>query len=148
MKSFKMLMMAAFTILSVAVFAQDTNKTTMQKHKMEQAKYCCPMHADITSDKPGKCSNCGMDLTKSKKEKMKMETMKMYSCPMHPEVTSDKPGKCTKCGMDLTKSKKEHMNMDHKKDYTCPMHADVTSDKPGACSKCGMDLKKAKAKTD
>ena len=32
----------------------------------EQAKdvYTCPMHPDVTSDKPGKCSKCGMDLVK------------------------------------------------------------------------------------
>lgn len=28
------------------------------------ATYVCPMHADITSDKPAKCSKCGMDLKK------------------------------------------------------------------------------------
>lgn len=28
------------------------------------AVYVCPMHADITSDKPAKCSKCGMDLKK------------------------------------------------------------------------------------
>ncbi|HMU09712.1 MAG TPA: heavy metal-binding domain-containing protein [Ferruginibacter sp.] len=28
------------------------------------AAYSCPMHADVVSDKPGKCSKCGMDLTK------------------------------------------------------------------------------------
>jgi hypothetical protein len=28
--------------------------------------YTCPMHADITSDKAGKCSKCGMDLKASK----------------------------------------------------------------------------------
>ncbi|MCL5105270.1 MAG: hypothetical protein M1133_14325 [Armatimonadetes bacterium] len=26
------------------------------------AKYTCPMHPEVTSDKPGKCSKCGMDL--------------------------------------------------------------------------------------
>lgn len=26
------------------------------------ASYACPMHADVTNDKPGKCSKCGMDL--------------------------------------------------------------------------------------
>ena len=26
--------------------------------------YACPMHKDIKSDKPGKCSKCGMDLEK------------------------------------------------------------------------------------
>ncbi|WP_436536541.1 heavy metal-binding domain-containing protein [Klebsiella pneumoniae] len=24
--------------------------------------YSCPMHSDVTSNKPGKCSKCGMDL--------------------------------------------------------------------------------------
>lgn len=52
-----------------------------------------------------------MDLTKSKKEQMKMELMNMYSCLMHPEVTSDKPGKSSKCGMELAESGKEEMKM-------------------------------------
>jgi periplasmic mercuric ion binding protein len=60
------------------------------------AVYACPMHAEVTSDAPGKCSKCGMDLVKSAKE-----PMKMYSCPMHADEKSDKPGKCSKCGMDL-----------------------------------------------
>lgn len=29
--------------------------------------YACPMHADVTSDKPGKCPKCGMDLVPSDK---------------------------------------------------------------------------------
>ncbi|MGH2379491.1 MAG: NADH-quinone oxidoreductase subunit J [Candidatus Limnocylindria bacterium] len=28
----------------------------------ESKKYSCPMHADVTSDKPGKCPKCGMAL--------------------------------------------------------------------------------------
>ncbi len=68
--------------------------------------YCCPMHADVTSAEPGKCGKCGMDLTKSKKEQMKMEVMKQYSCPMHADVKSDKPGKCSKCNMDLKENNK------------------------------------------
>lgn len=63
--------------------------------------YCCSMHPEVTSDKPGKCAKCGMSLSLSTKEKMKAEVMKMYSCPMHADVTSDKAGKCSKCGMDL-----------------------------------------------
>ena len=27
-----------------------------------QKAYVCPMHPEVTSDKPGKCSKCGMDL--------------------------------------------------------------------------------------
>jgi multidrug efflux pump subunit AcrA (membrane-fusion protein) len=29
-----------------------------------KAVYTCPMHPEVTSDKPGKCSKCGMDLVK------------------------------------------------------------------------------------
>jgi uncharacterized paraquat-inducible protein A len=109
MKSIKMLMMAALTILSVSVFAQDStnHKMKMQKVKSEKMKYSCPMHPEVTSDKPGKCSKCGMDLIRSKKEQMKMEVMKLY--------TSDKPGKCSKCGMDLKENKAGHSKHQHSK---------------------------------
>lgn len=30
----------------------------------QKAAYSCPMHPEVTSDKPGKCSKCGMDLVK------------------------------------------------------------------------------------
>ena len=133
-------MVAAITILSVSVFAQDTAKHKMSKHQTDKMKYSCPMHPEVTSDKPGKCSKCGMDLVLSKKDHMKMGSTKMYSCPMHPGITSDKPGKCAKCGMELVKSGKEKMKMETMKMYTCPMHPDITSDKPGKCSKCGMAL--------
>lgn len=63
------------------------------------AAYSCPMHPDITSSEAGKCSKCGMSLTASKKEEMKMQ--QLYKCPMHADVTSDKEGKCSKCGMAL-----------------------------------------------
>lgn len=97
--------------------------TFAQKAKADSAKnkastviitnYTCPMHPDITSDKPGKCSKCGMDLNLSPKEKMKREVMKIYTCPMHPDVTSSKPGKCTKCNMDLKEKKGDHSNHQH-----------------------------------
>jgi glutamine amidotransferase PdxT len=104
--------MKQLMIIAIAVITSFTAAAQHGKHMpvadttiKQKAIYSCSMHPEITSNKPGKCSKCGMDLTKSKKEQMKMEVMKMYSCPMHPEVTSDKPGKCSKCGMDLTKVK-------------------------------------------
>ena len=33
------------------------------------AKYACPMHPDVTSNKPGKCSKCGMTLERVKARK-------------------------------------------------------------------------------
>lgn len=139
MKTIKILfaMMIAFTtVQSVNAQKAKTNTATNQGTTVVTNNYTCPMHPDVVSDKPGKCSKCGMDLTLSPKEKMKMEVMKTYSCPMHPNVTSNKPGKCSECGMALTRVKA----------YSCPMHPEVVSNKPGKCTKCGMDLTEVKNK--
>ena len=39
-----------------------------EKHKGENktSTYTCSMHPEVTSDKPGKCSKCGMELIKKK----------------------------------------------------------------------------------
>lgn len=31
-----------------------------------KATYVCPMHSEVSSDKPGKCPKCGMDLVPKK----------------------------------------------------------------------------------
>ncbi len=73
------------------------------------AAYSCPMHSDVISDKPGKCSKCGMDM------KEKMEQITVYSCPMKCEgdKTYDKAGKCPKCGMNLKEKKEDHSGHKH-----------------------------------
>lgn len=125
---------------SHAAFAQKAKATSKESKASTTitTNYICPMHPDISMDKPGKCSKCGMDLTISKKEQMKMEVMKLYTCPMHPDVVGDKAGTCSKCGMDLVE----------KKTYTCSMHPDIISNKAGACSKCGMELVEKKTSVD
>lgn len=47
-----------------AVTAAATTQPTTQP-----AAFVCPMHPDVTSDKPAKCSKCGMDLVAKKVEK-------------------------------------------------------------------------------
>lgn len=77
----------------------ETAALKKERLKQEVTKtYTCPMHPDEVSSKPGNCSKCGMSLTLSSKEKMKLG----YYCPMHPDVKSDKEGKCPNCGMALT----------------------------------------------
>lgn len=108
-----MLMMAALTILSFTVAAQNKTAHKTKVNAVASAKYVCPMHPGVTSDKPGKCTQCGMDLVKAKKEKSAPMAMKMYACSMHPEITSDKPGKCSKCGMDLSEVASNHGSKKH-----------------------------------
>src|SRR5688500_4963403 len=63
------------------------------------AKYFCPMHPEVESDKPGDCPKCGMALERNPGWVGSGKTM--YTCPMHPEVQQDHPGDCPKCGMPL-----------------------------------------------
>jgi transcription initiation factor IIE alpha subunit len=137
MKKYIMLLIAALTIGSITVSAQE--KAGKKDTTQHVALYTCPMHPNVTSDKPGKCPQCGMDLSLSTKEEMKKEVTKNYTCPVHTDIVSAKPGKCPLCKKKLVLSKEE-MKMEVMKTYTCSMHPDVTSDKPGKCPKCGMDL--------
>lgn len=146
MKPVTMLLMAALSITSIGVFAQEKagRKDTMPHAKV----YTCPTHDQVKANKPGNCPICGMKLQLSQKEAMKMAVTKNYVCPMHPEEKSDKPGTCPKCGMTLNLSPKEKMKAAVMNGYTCPMHADITSDKEGKCPKCGMKLTKVAKKTN
>ncbi len=72
-------------------------------------------HADVVSDKPGKCPKCEMDLVPTdtvahgkiaeenwrKQRSASAPGMKDMDMPEHPDVHEPKPGKCPKCEMDL-----------------------------------------------
>jgi len=47
--------------------AGDTLQTGMKADSALAAGYACPMHPEETSDKPGKCGKCGMDLEPKQK---------------------------------------------------------------------------------
>jgi hypothetical protein len=78
--------------------AGETETTVAEEEPaLEGAVYTCPMHPDVTSDEPGECPECGMDLV-VREGSLEAVT---YTCPMHPEVMSDEPGECPECGMNL-----------------------------------------------
>ncbi len=65
MKTRFFLMLFVIVTLSITLSAcssQDKKSSTTEQPKTEKAVYTCPMHPEITSDKPGQCPKCGMDL--------------------------------------------------------------------------------------
>lgn len=130
------ILLVALTV-TLPSFAQKAN-TPKTKPTAIQVQYSCPMHPEVVSDKPGKCSKCNMDLTLSKKEQMKAEVTKTYTCPIHKEFVSDHAGTCPKCKKQLVvdrRGSKQAATV-----YSCSMHPDVASDKPGKCPVCNMNL--------
>ena len=85
--------------------SQPKNKPSIVRSEKMKSIYTCPMHPEVTSRKPDKCSKCGMNLVKKQLEQVRKKQKASYSCPMHPDVRSDKPGDCPKCGMTLDKIK-------------------------------------------
>jgi len=151
MKSFKILMMAVLTIVSVSVYAQTStshsvalidrlgicqrvgtslNLTPKEKMKMEVMKIYISPNA-VTSDMICNLSNNVATLNLTAKEKMKMEAMKIATFPLNPYVTNGKNYICPKESMDL-----KAMNMDS----ICPWVNVSTGDKQFSCLYCSSAL--------
>jgi len=79
-------------------------ETQGQPAPEKKALYRCPMHPTYTSDKPGSCAICGMDLVPVEKEEQATPPAAkkkiMYRSTMNPNEVSDKPGKDS-MGMEM-----------------------------------------------
>src|SRR4030095_7354390 len=91
--------------------------------------YTCSMHPEVTSDKPGQCPKCDMDLIK-KEEKDKDKSMNMKDCmDKCKEMVCDKEkclgesGACKNC-KDSCKNmmKKDEKKMDKDCKSDCMKH--------------------------
>jgi len=138
MKTSKILLTALIIGLFTVTVAQAQNndETKAKKEMKKEASYTCSMHPDEKSNKPGKCSQCGMALVMIDMEKGNMDHGKMNHDHM-------KNG-----NMDMNKMEKKSGDMDN--GYMCPMkcEGEKAYAEAGNCPKCGMGLKKVEMKND
>ncbi|NIM57989.1 MAG: YHS domain-containing protein [Candidatus Aminicenantes bacterium] len=92
-------------------FLENPEKYIQKKEEMK-AVYTCPMHPEVKSDKPGKCSKCGMKLEKKMMHKEKMEHKEQM---MHKEKMEHKEK------MHAHMHKQTHMHREAKEKQCCPM---------------------------
>ena len=98
-------LLIVLAIISFVVVRKAFNHSPTHMSKTSKKDlYYCAMHPSITSDKPGQCPICHMDLQKSddstKSEKTTQEKkLLFYRHPMQPNVTSPVPAK-DEMGMD------------------------------------------------
>ncbi|MDX1455759.1 MAG: efflux RND transporter periplasmic adaptor subunit [Gammaproteobacteria bacterium] len=78
---------------------------TFQEHatKHLDPTYVCPMHPEVTSDQPGNCPICGMELVPRSQQEMSSEGEReilYYRHPHDPEIISETPAQDA-MGMDF-----------------------------------------------
>jgi Cu(I)/Ag(I) efflux system membrane fusion protein len=107
--SFRALMLLAALAAAVLLSAEGCSRRESPAAKRAdaaQARYHCPMHPHYTSDKPGKCPICGMDLVPIEAARAEPadaggRKVAYYRSPMDPAIHSAVPAKDS-MGMDFT----------------------------------------------
>ena len=102
MRKFLLFLMLTSAAYSLPVVAQ----TPKSSKRQTAARYSCPMHPEVTSNKPGRCPKCKMALTRRQNTTTTRNTEAAVSAPRIPDVTvQDQNGKSLNFYRDLVKGK-------------------------------------------
>ena len=58
--------LVAIALSFAACGSQEKKTETKDQNTTSKITYICTMHPEVVSDKPGKCSKCGMELVEKK----------------------------------------------------------------------------------
>src|SRR3990167_5884296 len=92
-----LILIGVITISFVIFKTSSHHDPTSMQARTQKDVYFCSMHPHITSDKPGQCPICHMDLQKMEpvetEKKSAGKKILFYRHPMQPDVTSPVPSK-------------------------------------------------------
>lgn len=109
MRRHPLLMMALGAALALAaVFIQKAYRGTADHPTAASATtYYCPMHPQITAERPGDCPICNMRLVPRQSSLPDPKAAQAapqgthWQCPMHPQIIAEEKGLCPICSMPL-----------------------------------------------
>jgi Cu(I)/Ag(I) efflux system membrane fusion protein len=104
------------------------------------ARYICPMHPQVVSDRPGECPICHMDLVPAPEVSAPPAPPSASAPAAASSASSASPPPRASSAPASSASASASAGPDAPRGYTCPMHPDVHSAVPGQCPFCGMTL--------
>jgi hypothetical protein len=110
-----------------------TTDATPAQRRQATARYVCPMHAEVTSRKPGSCPKCQMKLVAQKREKTEL-----------PNSSSTPLSQSALAAAATAERVRAFEQLAPSYEYTCMMHPEIHQAQEGACPKCGMPLSTVK----
>ena len=142
MKSFKILLMAVLTIMSVSVFAQgkSNNEPFNTKQKSETIKSNCLIYPGAVMNQFGMYSITEPLLNLSLKERMKREVMRIYDEKTNPGGAAFMACNLSNNLLTLNHSSKEQMKMEAMLMKPATDNSSLNKGKTYLCPGCGMQL--------
>lgn len=143
-RPFFLIMVVSFVFISCSQKEDEQQRTATDKAvSVEQTRassYVCPMHPAVTSDQPGKCPKCGMDLVETAADQHGAE---------HESINAQTAPEKIKAAKRLIADAKRELirngsyrcciedpcsqcALDH---YNCPCRSDLKKGKP-VCNEC------------
>jgi hypothetical protein len=100
-----------------------------ERRQAAAARYVCPMHAEVTSRKPGSCPKCKMRLVAQKRDVPQASTQKASPQSQSADVAAA-----------TARRVRELEQIAPSYEFTCLMHPEIHQAQEGVCPKCGMPL--------